>query len=272
MEQNHNRRVASNAGLYYPASRNELMKLFALFNFSLDNAEDVQSRLDLIPNAIIAPHGEFYLSGFSANIAHRVLAKRTVKRVVVIGPTQLKDFRGISGGFFDRYQTPFGDLKIDRSYLNVISANFDITFEERLHQTEHSTETQMPFLAHYQPNTEVIELIYKDCDQATLKNLIKWLLEDSLTSVVICSNLSNSNSEELVNNLDTIAISAIANRDSTLLQECEADGLHGIEALIDSAHTLNLQPHILDYRTTADTIKDHAEITGFTSAAFTKTV
>jgi AmmeMemoRadiSam system protein B len=270
MSNSPNKPIANHAGVYYPASKEELEKLFTLFNFSLDNAEDAKQRLQLNPRAIIAPHGEYYASGFSANIAHRLLAKQNPKRVVVIGPAQNKSFQGISGSFFNSYNTPLGDLTIDRAYLNVIASNFNITFNDSLHQNEHSTELQMPFIAYYQPQVPVIEFLYNNCDPQLLENLIQWLLEDTLTAVVISSNLSHNVSPQLANALDSITINAIANQNTAILQECEASGLEAISALIKASNTLNLQSHILDYRTTADAIKDLKKVSGFTSAAFTK--
>lgn len=263
-------RKAHNAGLYYPSSKEEIEKFFTLFNNSLEQAEDAKERLSITPQAIIAPHGEYYFSGFTANIAHRLLAKKRPKRVVVIAAAESNNFRGIGTLDIDSYETPLGELIVDRDYLNIIAAHFPISLIENDYKNEYKTEIQMPFIAHYQPNVQVIELLYNECDKNLLKELVYWLLEDTLTSIVISSNLSQNVTEDVGNTLDTFAINAIANQNVSMLYESEASSIEGIEALLNGAQQLNLSSHILDYRTSTDVTDNQKDCTGYTSVAFCK--
>jgi len=267
---NNSIRKAYNAGRYYPSSKEEIEKFFTLFNHSLEQAEDSKERLSINPQAVIAPHGEYYLSGFTANIAHRLLAKRRVKRVVVIAAAENIPFKGVATVDFEYYETPLGELKVDRDYLGVIATHFPITLIESGYKQEYKTEIQMPFIAHYQPEVEVIELLYNDSSPKLLEELLYWLLEDSLTSIVLSSNLSQNVSEKLGNTLDTFAINAIAHQNISMFHEAEASSKEGIEALLKSTHNLNLSSHILDYRTSTDVTGNPEDCTGYTSAAFCK--
>ena len=260
-------RVAANAGSFYPANAKDVKKLIDIFNSYVAKSK-LKSYLNLTPKAIISPHAGYIYSGFTANIAHRVLANRKVKRVVVIGPSHHVYFRGVSGSFFDEYQTPFGNLTIDKEYLNVIAKKFKVGFVKKAHQLEHSTETQMPFIKYYQPNVEVIELIYGDVDYKVLSSLVSWLLEDSLTSVVISTDLSHFYTLEKANKLDAICINGIEKLDTDILDiGCEACGIIGVKAIVKSAKELNLKSIILDYRTSADTSGDKTRVVGYVSAA-----
>jgi len=263
-------RVAENAGKFYPATKREIKELINIFNSILDNAPtDIKDKLNLKPRAIISPHAGYIYSGFGANFAHRVLANRKVKRVVVIGPSHHVYFEGISGSNFEYYQTPFKSLKIDLDYLQVISSNFNINFVPKAHQLEHSTETQMPFIAYYQGDVEVIELIYGDVDYNYLAKLVTWLLEDSLTSVVISTDLSHFHPLDKANLLDEICIQGINKKSIPLLDTgCEACGILGVKAITKSAITLNLEPKILDYRTSADITNDKSSVVGYLSVAY----
>lgn len=265
-------RKAYNAGLYYPNSKEEIEKFLTLFNYSLEQAEDAKERLSITPQAIIVPHGNYYFSGFTANIAHRLLAKNNPKRVVIIAAAENKDFSGIAACDLDSYETPLGELQVDRDYLNIIAAHFPISLIESDYRKEYKTEIQMPFIAHYQPNVEVIELLYNECEKNLLIELLYWLLEDTLTSVIISSNLSQNVTEELGNTLDTFAINAIANQNTSMLHEAEASSIEGIEALLTSASRLKLSSHLLDYRTSTDVTTNQEDCTGYISAAFCKDV
>ena len=261
-------REAGNCGSFYPCDINELNNLIDIFNNALDNASEVKEKLQLKPKAIISPHAGYIYSGFSANFAHRILANNSVKRVVVIGPSHHLYFEGISGSFFEKYETPYGNLKIDIEYLNLLSNEFKLIFAKEAHKLEHSTETQMPFIAKYQPNVEVIELIYGKVDYKELAKIITWLLQDSLTSVVISSDLSHFHSLEKANMLDSICLEGIKKLDNDILDiGCEACGIIGIKALIDAANRLNLKSEILDYRTSEDVTKDASKVVGYGAAA-----
>jgi len=262
-------RIAANAGSFYPSSKEEILKLIELFNEIYESSNAYKEQKKIVPKAVISPHAGYIYSGYSANIAHRVLARKKVKRVVVIGPSHHVYFEGISGSFYNKFQTPIKDLDIDLEYLNLISKNFKIGFVKEAHQKEHSTETQMPFIAHYQQNVKVIELIYGKVSYLELASLIAWLLEDSLTSVVISSDLSHFYPLQKANTLDAICLEGVAKKSIEVLDiGCEACGILGIKGIVKAANALNLKSAILDYRTSADVSKDSSRVVGYMSAAF----
>ncbi len=262
-------RESFNAGKFYPDNKKDIQTLIEFFNKTLQNRKDFKEILKEKPRAIISPHAGYIYSGYTANIAHRVLSNKKVKRVVVIGPSHHVYFNGISGSFFDYYKTPIKDLKIDIEYLNIIDKSFGLEFIQKAHQLEHSTETQMPFIANYQPNVEVIELIYGANTLKKLAKIVTWLLEDSLTSVVISTDLSHFYSLQRAQQLDAICINGISKLDNSILEiGCEACGLTGIEALNIAANKLKLKSHILDYRTSADVTGDTSKVVGYVSATY----
>ena len=265
------RREAGNAGAFYPNSKKEIESLIDTFNTILEKNLKDKKLLKLKPKAIISPHAGYIYSGFTANFAHRLLANKEVKRVVVIGPSHHVYFKGISGSFFESYETPLGEIAIDKDYLDVMQKLFNIGFIPKAHKLEHSTETQMPFIKHYQPKAEIIELIYGEVDFQEVAKIVSWLLEDSSTAVVISSDLSHFHSEEDAYALDGICINGIEKLDNDILNlGCEACGIVGVKALVQSAKEHNLKTTILDYRTSADVSGDKERVVGYLSVGFTK--
>ena len=261
-------RTAGNRGSFYPKDAKEIERYIKTFDNleSKLNPSDTQERIT--PKAIISPHAGYIYSGFTANIAHKLLAKHNVERVVVIGPSHHLYFEGISGSFYDAYQTPFGNLPIDTQYLEQLDEKFGIEFIEEAHHKEHSTETQMPFIAYYQPNVKVIELIYGKTTPTALSKIITCLLKDPQTSVVISTDLSHFYPLSQANHLDHVCLKGVEQRDNTILEKgCEACGKIGVEAIIESSRELNLQTKILDYRTSADASGDTQRVVGYMSAA-----
>jgi AmmeMemoRadiSam system protein B len=109
-------RQTSVAGSFYPDNQEELERYFKYFtkiydeNFSLPN---IKTR------AVIVPHAGYIYSGFSANVAYRLLQKSGVKKFIIIGPSHKVAFRGSSICEFERYQTPLGDIKFSKKIYNL---------------------------------------------------------------------------------------------------------------------------------------------------------
>jgi len=258
-------RVAKNSGRFYSSTCDEIRHQITHFNRLLENALNKKEFLNKEARVIIAPHAGYIYSGFSANIAHRLLGNSKAKRVIVIGPSHYVAFRGISGSFYERYASPCGDLSIDTLYLEKLAHKFEIGFVEEAHQKEHSTETQMPFIKHYSKDRAVIELIYGKTDKQ-LKQLIEFLLQDSDNAVVISTDLSHFYDLDSANRLDKYCLDGVYYKDLELLAQCQACGKAGVEAIVAIAKEQNLNIQLLDYRTSYDTSHDKSSVVGYMSA------
>ncbi len=262
------RRTAGNRGSFYPRQCSETEQMIASFN---QKGEDIIQKKGIQirdPRAIIVPHAGYIYSGFTANIAYRVLGNSSVKRIVVIGPSHHLYFEGISGSAMDHYETPCGDILIDRAYLQRLSHKHEILFVPEVHSVEHSTETQMPFVRHYFPDAKVVELIYGGrYDFDLLAGIIQDILSDSDNAVVISSDLSHFYAQEEAEKLDRICLSGVAQKDIHLLDSgCEACGMIGIKALVEVARKQHYKMELLDYRTSADASGDRERVVGYMSA------
>jgi len=262
-------RKASVKGLFYPKECAKVKSYFREFNHKYDAMNIPVKIKNIIPRAIIVPHAGYIYSGFTANFAYRFLKRTKVKRVIVIGPSHYHSFKGISGSYYETYETPCGELEIDSAYLFALAKQFDIGFEPKAHEKEHSTEVQLPFIQHYFPKTKVIELIYGDISVKILANLIIALLNNKDNAVVISSDLSHFYSLEEAKKLDSHCLRAVENLETKELKKgCEACGLTGIQAMILTAKHLKLSSKLLDYRTSADASGDSSSVVGYMSAMF----
>ena len=262
-------RKAAVRGQFYPYNCQEVEGQFKQFNHSFDKVSIPNEIQNIMPKAIIVPHAGYIYSGFTANFAYRFLAQTKTKRVIVIGPSHHHYFKGISGSYYEKYETPCGELEIDSPYLFALAKQFDIGFESKAHEKEHSTEVQFPFIKHYLPHAEVIELIYSDMQPEQLANLILALLKNSENSVVISSDLSHFHNLNEANTLDESCLRAVAKLELEELKNgCEACGLIGIQAMILASKKLKLSSKLLDYRTSADASGDESSVVGYMSAMF----
>ena len=256
------------AGQFYPDSPTEIEKMIEHYNTILDEHLKDKEVLNLVPRAIIVPHAGYVYSAFTANFAFRLLANTHAKRVVVIGPSHRVYLTGTSVSDYDTYETPFGELPIDKSLVKDLEEKFGLIFAPDAHH-EHSTEVQMPFIKRYDPDAKVVELVYGDENPARLTEVIDYLLDDPDTVVVISTDLSHYYDIEKANKLDSVCMQAVADLDPTKLhQGCEACGKIGVEAVLLAAQKRHLKPVLLDYRTSADASGDESQVVGYMSAAF----
>ncbi len=257
------------AGQFYPAQASEIEKTLREYNQILDKYLQTHKEMaSLKPKAVIVPHAGYVYSGFTANVAYKLLSHSDFKHIVVIGPSHRVYLKSTSVAMYDSYATPLGALKVDTSLMQTLREKFALHFVPEAHH-EHSTEVQMPLIKHYFPNVNVTELVYGDERPENLAKIIEYLLTQPETAVVISTDLSHFYDIHKANKLDSICIDAVTNLDvNTLNKGCEACGKLGVEAMILAAKTMHLEPKLLDYRTSADASGDNSSVVGYVSVAF----
>lgn len=264
-------RKAVVSGQFYSSDGYDIERMIDRYNHALDtHVADLDRLFALDTRGVMVPHAGYIYSGFTANVAFRILGAKKPERVVVIGPSHRVYIEGFSVGVYDAYETPLGSLRGDMALAKRLIEAFGAKHFSQAH-AEHSTEVQFPFLKYYLPEVSVVELVYGKEDPAHLSGVIDVLLSDSACAVVISTDLSHYYMLEKAKKHDTVCLDAVASLDPVKLhQGCEACGIIGMEAMILSARESGLTPHILDYRTSADTNGDEKQVVGYASAIFTK--
>lgn len=262
-------RKAAVRGQFYPRDCAKVEVNLEAFtqNFNkISISKEVQS---ILPRAVIVPHAGYIYSGFTANFAYLFLKKTKAKRIIIIGPSHHHYFKGISGSYYENYETPCGEIEIDSTYLFALAKRFDIGFQPKAHEREHSTEVQMPFVKHYFPESKIIELIYGETTEKTLAPIITALLQNKDNVVVISSDLSHFQTLEEAKAFDENCLRAVSKLDlNELAKGCKACGLIGVQAMILAAQHMKFSAKLLDYRTSADASGDKSSVVGYMSAIF----
>ena len=75
-------RTTAVAGQFYSASCEEIQEQIKHFNIVLDEHIKERTILDKNARIIISPHAGYVYSGFTANIAHRILANARLKELL----------------------------------------------------------------------------------------------------------------------------------------------------------------------------------------------
>ena len=258
-------REMSVSGSFYPKSAKEIERYFEHFNKLL--FQNIQLP-DIKTKVIIVPHAGYVYSGFTANIAYRILKNSDIKNFLVIGPSHRIAFDGVSVCESDSYKTPFGDIKGAKVIGNDIRNKFGLKQVEQAHK-EHSTEVQFPFIKHYISDASIVELVYSNVSSEYISEIIDYALSIDGLGIIISTDLSHFHTLEEANVVDNICLQAIKNLDmSELRSGCEACGIIGVEGVLKSAAKLGLKSNLLDYRTSADFSNDKDRVVGYLSACF----
>ena len=253
------------SGSFYPDDDKELKRYFSHFD-GLYNQHFKKTQLN--PVALIVPHAGYVYSGYTASVAYKSLPNYDVMTYVIIGPSHKIAFDGVSICEADIYKTPLGNIQSDTTFKDELKNKFNLKNTQEAHR-EHSTETQFPFIKHYQKNAKIIELVYSNIDAQKLSKIIDYILNKKNTNVIISTDLSHFYNEQDARQLDDICLNAIKNQDFKILHSgCEACGKKGVEALMLSAMNLDLKYKFLDYRTSADFSQDESSVVGYMSALF----
>ncbi|MCF6331255.1 MAG: AmmeMemoRadiSam system protein B [Sulfurimonas sp.] len=259
------KREMSVSGTFYPGRGVELERYFEHFSKVYDETLELP---DVKSKAVIVPHAGYIYSGYTANIAYKILQKSNIKNFVIIGPSHRVSFEGVSLCNFESYDTPLEEIKSANSLYENLKSNFSFNCLREAH-IEYSTEVQFPFIKYYLQDANIVELVYSDVNPKDISKIIDFVLAQDGCGVIISTDLSHFHSLEDANKLDSICLKAIDTLDTDLLHSgCEACGKIGVEALVLSAKKLDLKPLILDYRTSADASDDKTRVVGYVSACF----
>lgn len=255
------KRTTSVAGTFYPLSAQEIRGYIGGFNEGKDEHES-----KLKARAIISPHAGYVFSGACANEAYRRIDVSKIKRVIVIGPSHRIYLKGASVALYDSYESPCEDLEIDLEYSNQLIHNYEFLNFNSLAHSEHSTETQVPFIEYYCNEVKLVEIVYGDMDYMDLVPIIQKALSEEENLVVISTDLSHFHELSVANRHDAVCKTAIEKMSVDEVDHgCEACGMIGVKALLEVGNNIGLKSQIMDYRTSYDTNSDASRVVGYLS-------
>lgn len=174
-------REASHAGTWYT---HESAQLAALLDQWTSQTVARPSRFAIGPHAGHRFCGKVLAHTYAAVAAYN--RSVAVERIVLMGPTHFKYFRGIQTTRFDELETPVGISKVDPLAHKLGIARLDAASDLR----EHAWEMHLPFIARFLPNAEVLPLLFgggSESEQTVAPQLVA-LLDDPHTAFVVSSD------------------------------------------------------------------------------------
>lgn len=268
-------REPSVAGMFYSASQGKLQKdIEALFS-----QVDLSESFDQIIG-IVSPHAGYVYSGKTAAYAFATLKDKNFKRVVVISPSHREYFPGVSVYNGDAYKTPFGEIDVDKEFVNKLVENEKLIFAGiNGHRNEHALEVQLPFLQTLLKDFLLVPIVMGDQRKIFVDSLAEKLSQiiDEESLIVSSSDLSHFHSKDEANKLDSMVENYVTTFDADGLinslnkNHCEACGGGPIAVLMKVALVKKYNKvKILSRTDSGDVTGDTSEVVGYLSAVFYK--
>ncbi len=260
------------AGLFYPEDANELRELITSL---LEENKPTKKYNNIV--GIVSPHAGYIYSGNSAAIAYNVLKNNSnFETAIILSPSHQEYFKGSSIYYGDAYETPLGEIEIDKVLSQRIVDNCEtVYFGTEGHKSEHALEVQLPFLQVISDTISIVPIVIGDQSIQYLQELSNILSEiiDDKTIIIASSDLSHFHSKEEATKLDNIIVDRINNFEYPELykdlanQNCEACGGGGIIALLETADIIgHNNAEVLSHTDSGDVSNDNSSVVGYLSA------
>lgn len=143
---------------------------------------------------LISPHAGYRYSGGVAAHGYRLLEGRTVRRVVVMGPSHHVPFRGLAIPDATHWSTPLGEVPLDREALaRFRQARGLFAVREDAFLREHSVDMQIPFLQVVAPGATLVPIVVGRVGPAEAREAAAVIREivDEGTVVVASSDFTH---------------------------------------------------------------------------------
>ena len=267
------------AGQWYP---DEPEVLSAMVDHMLDEGARTLPALEGKIIGLIAPHAGIRYSGRVAGQAFAVVRGKTYDLVALVGPMHYPYTEPFLTTAHDAYETPLGEIPVDRRALRRLDALLQERLEMRLthvyHDPEHSLEMELPFLQRALAQSfRLLPLMLRTVDPVHLRALGEALAEVVATQralLVASTDLSHYFPDDVARRLDREMIRRIEAMDPEGVLRAEEEGKAyacgraAVAAILWAAQALGATKVVpLGYATSGDTSGDYSAVVGYYAAA-----
>lgn len=260
------------AGMFYPKESTELKELILSL---LEENKPAKKYNNIV--GIVSPHAGYIYSGKSASIAYDVLKENSnFETAIILSPSHQEYFKGSCIYNGDAYETPLGEVPIEKNLSKHIVDNCEtVFFGNKGHKEEHALEVQLPFLQVIRDNVSIVPIVIGDQSIQYIQELSKILSKiiDDKTIIIASSDLSHFHSKEKATDLDNIVVNRINNFEFLELYNdlargnCEACGGGGIVTLLETADIIGRNSaEVLSHTDSGEISNDNSSVVGYLSA------
>lgn len=252
------------AGLFYPDAPDDLSGAVDEYMSEADTSFDV------MPPALIGPHAGYPYSGPVAGSLYGACrsCRDLPHRVVILSPSHRVPFSGCALSGADTFQTPLGDVAVDRSAQESLAGLPDVHILEAAHEQEHGIEVHLPFLQKLLPDFQIIPIVVGDASGKQIEQVLQHIWQDEDMVIVVSSDLSHYLSYDEAQTADESTARAIEELTPDGIGPTCACGYIPVQGLLRFAQSRGWQATRLDLRNSGDTAGPRDQVVGYGAWAF----
>ena len=281
-------RSPSYSGSFYPKDKSDLNKLLDFCFIESEFGPQQNPKINKNNNnnkhkiyGLIVPHGAYIFSGAISANAYFEINGQNIDTFILIGPDHKGIGKRISIMSEGYWQTPLGDVLINKEITKELKTHNNIIIEDKLvHQFEHSLEIQIPFLQYSRLNSfTIVPMLLKDQDIETsliLGNSLAKSISRKNAIIIASSDLTHYELNLNAYEKDFRLIKSIEKLDIELFYQTIRDlnisicGYGAIASLMRAVQILGSKKgELLRYATSGDVTSDNKNtVVGYASIAF----
>ncbi|MCM8766402.1 MAG: AmmeMemoRadiSam system protein B [Candidatus Omnitrophica bacterium] len=179
--------------------------------------------------ALILPHAGYLYSGKTASFGYKLVKDKSYKTVIIMGPSHYYGFRGVSVYPEGRFQTPLGELEIDKEFTQrLLSKDQGVSFIPQAFEREHSIEVQLPFLQRVLSDFKIVPVLLGEMDFDSCHRFAQ-ILKEAIGSrndilVIASSDMYHGYDYEQAEIVDRLTLSYLKDMDPKALYEGLLEG------------------------------------------------
>jgi AmmeMemoRadiSam system protein B/AmmeMemoRadiSam system protein A len=143
--------------------------------------------------ALIEPHAGYEYSGPTAAFGYKLLRGTSYGRVIILGVPHFVPVRGCALPNYTHFQTPLGEIPLDREVCDKLLASSPFVEFTRAHDPEHSVEAQLPFLQRTLTDFRIVPILVgdlSDADRTKAAEALRGFLDEK-TLIVVSSDFTH---------------------------------------------------------------------------------
>ena len=252
------------SGTFYPKDARRLVEMLDAF------ASPPRPPSDTWPKALIAPHAGYQYSGpIAASVYARLVPGHSqITRVILLGPSHRVAFHGVAAPSADVFETPLGDVTVDRATIDLLSGQDLVEIRDDAHAEEHGLEVHLPFLQRMLDGFSVVPLVIGDVHFQHVCPILRESWGGPETLIVISSDLSHYHPYATARRMDERTARQIEDLDPHAIGAEQACGRIGIQALLTVAKEHRLCAERIDLRNSGDTAGARDQVVGYGAFSF----
>lgn len=194
------------------------------------------------PIAIVAPHAGYRFSGSLAGQAYAAVLdakmEHSYDRIVILSPSHKHRFDGLAMPSWSRFKVPNGVVNVDKMCRNDLLDRKLVHINDAAHENEHGIETQLPFMARYLHQAQIVPIVVGRAKLGQVAQLIDYLADESEvnTLFVLSSDLSHFHDRAKAMQLDAATAQMIETADAQGLDGTHACGWMPLAGFLTSNH------------------------------------